>query len=209
MSKLFEMLAAIELTPAQEEKLRQACNDYLAAVPMTERLDVEFPTVLPDGWWIPHPGTLKWTSCNCLDEAMDKWFEGFNIPRLVYGGKMEGLHAANGRVADYFARTQKITRDGADFWLGGIGYTVTQKIKDEDNMGSYKSKPVDREASWLRLRLCAAVEDAAEDGLQDVVISIQDMRELLHAYTLAAHCPKCNPLKVGHDPKSVQVAEDQ
>lgn len=35
-------------------------------------------------WAIPHPGTGEWVYCESFEECMEKWFEGFNIPRKVY-----------------------------------------------------------------------------------------------------------------------------
>ena len=64
---------------------------------------VSLPTVLPDGWWILHPGTAVWTQCESFEQAMDKWFEGFNLPRLVKDGKMESIADATLRVKIHLA----------------------------------------------------------------------------------------------------------
>ena len=58
-----------------------------------------------DGWWVPHPGTLAWIRTATFEEALDKWFEGFNLPRLVTGGQMEPLAKANERVCLHFSGT--------------------------------------------------------------------------------------------------------
>ena len=57
---------------------------------------------LADGWWIPHPGTLEMIPCASFEEAMLKWFEGFNLPRLVTNGVLESLSAASGRMRRYY-----------------------------------------------------------------------------------------------------------
>ena len=55
-------------------------------------------------WWeIPHPGTLQKLKCATFTEAMDKWFEGFNIPVLVVDGVREDFSKACDRVKRYYA----------------------------------------------------------------------------------------------------------
>ena len=55
-------------------------------------------------WWeIPHPGTLEKVKCATFNEAMDKWFEGFNIPVLVVNGVCEDFSKACDRVRSYYA----------------------------------------------------------------------------------------------------------
>lgn len=55
-------------------------------------------------WWeIPHPGTLEKLKCATFTEAMDKWFEGFNIPVLVVDGVREDFAKACDRVKCYYA----------------------------------------------------------------------------------------------------------
>jgi hypothetical protein len=56
------------------------------------------------GAWfeIPHPGTLEKIRCATFEEAMDKWFEGFNIPVLFVDGKPESFSAACKRVEKYY-----------------------------------------------------------------------------------------------------------
>lgn len=55
-------------------------------------------------WWeIPHPGTLEKLKCATFNEAMDKWFEGFNIPVLVVDGVSEDFSKARDRVRRYYA----------------------------------------------------------------------------------------------------------
>jgi DNA-binding phage protein len=63
---------------------------------------------LADGWWIPHPGTLQWQKCESFEQAMDKWFEGFNLPRLVENGHMEDIEAANARVRRFYDGSRNI-----------------------------------------------------------------------------------------------------
>jgi hypothetical protein len=65
-------------------------------------------------WWeIPHPGTLEKLRCDTLKEAMDKWFEGFNIPVLVVDGVRESFDAACFRVSKYVnAPNDKLTHHG-------------------------------------------------------------------------------------------------
>lgn len=56
------------------------------------------------GAWfeIPHPGTLEKIRCATFDEAMNKWFEGFNIPVLVVDGNREDFSKSIERVKNYF-----------------------------------------------------------------------------------------------------------
>lgn len=55
-------------------------------------------------WWeIPHPGTLETLKCATFNEAMDKWFEGFNIPVLVVDGVREDFSKACDRIKRYYA----------------------------------------------------------------------------------------------------------
>lgn len=67
----------------------------------------EAPVRSSDGfgaWWeIPHPGTLEKVKCATFTEAMDKWFEGFNIPLLVVDGVREDFSKACDRVRRYYA----------------------------------------------------------------------------------------------------------
>ena len=64
-----------------------------------------YPHLMPesarftDGWWIPHPGTLEWTACVSFDEAISKYYEGFNLPRMVNGGIMESIADASRRIS--------------------------------------------------------------------------------------------------------------
>lgn len=56
-------------------------------------------------WWeIAHPGTGERLTCPTFAEAMDKWFEGFNIPVLVVGGVREDFQESIDRVTRYYAR---------------------------------------------------------------------------------------------------------
>lgn len=56
---------------------------------------------LPAWWEIQHPGTLEKVKCATFNEAMDKWFEGFNIPVLVVDGVQgrESAHLMSGNGA--------------------------------------------------------------------------------------------------------------
>ena len=54
-------------------------------------------------WWeIVHPGTLEKIRCTTFDEAMNEWFEGFNIPILVVDGVPEDFSKSYNRVVQYF-----------------------------------------------------------------------------------------------------------
>jgi hypothetical protein len=55
-------------------------------------------------WNIRHPGTGETIICESFDEAMDKWFEGFNIPFKITNGKCEMFEDANKRVEEYYKR---------------------------------------------------------------------------------------------------------
>lgn len=50
-------------------------------------------------WTIPHPGTGQPVECATFEEAMDKYFEGYNIPFLIVDGKREEFQTAYDRVA--------------------------------------------------------------------------------------------------------------
>jgi hypothetical protein len=52
-------------------------------------------------WVIPHPGTSEWLNCDSFEEAMSKWFEGFNLPRLIIDGKLESFNDSYKRVNDF------------------------------------------------------------------------------------------------------------
>ena len=54
-------------------------------------------------WLIGHPGTGEPLICNSFDEAMDKWFEGTNIPRKLIDGKPESFKTAYDRVKQYYS----------------------------------------------------------------------------------------------------------
>jgi hypothetical protein len=55
-------------------------------------------------WKIPHPGTMEWMDCDSFEHAMEDWFEGFNIPRLVVGGEMEDFSVSYARVRNYYGQ---------------------------------------------------------------------------------------------------------
>lgn len=60
-------------------------------------------------WWeIPHPGTLEKVRCSTFAEAMEKWFEGFNIPALVVDGVREDFSKSCDRVRHYCAAQKKL-----------------------------------------------------------------------------------------------------
>jgi hypothetical protein len=53
-------------------------------------------------WRISHPGTGEPLTCASFDEAMDKWFEGFNVPYLVVDCEVEDAFDSLERVKRYF-----------------------------------------------------------------------------------------------------------
>jgi hypothetical protein len=55
---------------------------------------------------IPHPGTLEKVTCATFQEAMDKWFEGFNIPVCVVDGVREDFRQACDRVSAYYRKNE-------------------------------------------------------------------------------------------------------
>jgi hypothetical protein len=66
-------------------------------------------------WWeIPHPGTLEKIKCATFNEAMDKWFEGFNIPVLLVDGVREDFSKACERVRRYYAAPNSKLTDRRD-----------------------------------------------------------------------------------------------
>jgi hypothetical protein len=61
-------------------------------------------------WWeIPHPGTGEAVRCVTFAEAMEKWFEGFNIPILVVDGTKEDFETSCARVHHYLAKQNLIS----------------------------------------------------------------------------------------------------
>ena len=61
-------------------------------------------SALLGAWWeIPHPGTLEKVKCATFSDAMDKWFEGFNVPVLVVDGVREEFPKSCDRVRRYYA----------------------------------------------------------------------------------------------------------
>jgi hypothetical protein len=59
--------------------------------------------LLPKETWImPHPGTGELISVDSFKIAMDKYFEGFNIPRQVIGGRVEPFEHSYDRVTEYY-----------------------------------------------------------------------------------------------------------
>lgn len=55
-------------------------------------------------WIIRRPGSGSLVECVSFEEAMDKWFEGFNIPHLEIDGNAEKFETAYARVEGYFKR---------------------------------------------------------------------------------------------------------
>lgn len=54
------------------------------------------------GWVIPHPGSLEPVECASFEEAMERWFEGFNIPRRrLPDGTLESFDVGYARVGRY------------------------------------------------------------------------------------------------------------
>jgi hypothetical protein len=57
-------------------------------------------------WFIQHPGDLnKIVRCTSFEQAMDKWFEGYNLPFLEIDGRREPFAVSNARVNAYYDRT--------------------------------------------------------------------------------------------------------
>lgn len=59
---------------------------------------------------IRHPGTGEPQTCDTFEEAMDKWFEGYNLPRLVVDGKMEEFSDSYARVKAYYDAASNLKR---------------------------------------------------------------------------------------------------
>jgi len=57
-------------------------------------------------WEIAHPGTGEKLRCTSFDEAMQQWFEGFNVPVLITNGIQEDFKTSYERVRDYYAGIQ-------------------------------------------------------------------------------------------------------
>lgn len=53
-------------------------------------------------WLIRRPGESYHVTCSSFEEAMDKWFEGFNIPTKVVNGVPESFEDSHKRVEGYF-----------------------------------------------------------------------------------------------------------
>jgi len=51
---------------------------------------------------IRHPGTGEWLEHATFQEAMDKSFEGFNLPFKVTDGECESFDDANQRVKEHY-----------------------------------------------------------------------------------------------------------
>lgn len=53
-------------------------------------------------WEMPHPGTGEIITCATFEEAMQKYFEGWNVPRLrMQDGRGEDFEIAYKRVDEY------------------------------------------------------------------------------------------------------------
>lgn len=52
-------------------------------------------------WVISHPGTGERIECSSFREAYEKWFEGFNPPRMARSGVTEPLEDSLKRVKEY------------------------------------------------------------------------------------------------------------
>ncbi len=51
---------------------------------------------------IPHPGTLEWIEPLTFEEARDKGFEGFNVPRKIINSEAEPFKDSVDRVRRYY-----------------------------------------------------------------------------------------------------------
>lgn len=70
------------------------------------------PTDAPEKQWkIRHPGTGEPLTCASFEEAMSKWFEGFNIPVLFTNETPEAFETANERVKKYLARDAVVGKE--------------------------------------------------------------------------------------------------
>jgi hypothetical protein len=57
-------------------------------------------------WCIQHPGDLnKIVPCDSFEQAMDKYFEGYNLPFLEIDGRREAFAVSNARVNAYYDKT--------------------------------------------------------------------------------------------------------
>lgn len=70
-----------------------------------ERERLKLPAI--SKWIISHPGDGEPITCASFEEAMEKWFEGFNIPVLVVDGNTESFKVSYQRVQDYFESKRK------------------------------------------------------------------------------------------------------
>jgi len=52
-------------------------------------------------WIIPHPGTLEAIDVESFEVAMSKWYEGFNVPRMVLDGVVEDFSVSHARLMAY------------------------------------------------------------------------------------------------------------
>ena len=61
---------------------------------------------MSEEWKISHPGTRELITVESFEQAMDKWFEGFNPPRLLLNGAMESFTMSHKRVEEYYTRSR-------------------------------------------------------------------------------------------------------
>jgi hypothetical protein len=53
--------------------------------------------------WIQHPGDLRDVMIVAsYQEAMKKWFEGYNLPIVVENGRIETFSESHDRVTKYY-----------------------------------------------------------------------------------------------------------
>jgi hypothetical protein len=58
-------------------------------------------------WYICHPGSGEPMKVESFEIAMDKWFEGFNLPHKYTNGICESVDESYKRVKEYF-ESQKV-----------------------------------------------------------------------------------------------------
>lgn len=83
--------------------LKELKDVLLSAVKIIDEIDKSH-----DKWTIRHPGEGYDIECPSFEWAMDKWFEGFNVPYKVINGKLESTDSARKRVSEYFDNRKSI-----------------------------------------------------------------------------------------------------
>lgn len=71
------------------------------------------PEATPLAWAIPHPGTGQWLYPETLELAMNKWFEGHNIPvfwELLHAKRHEELEQAQRALLSAEAEAKEAKR---------------------------------------------------------------------------------------------------